>query len=103
MAADVAPTPSLHKHPWPAPQACANPDVPQAVPPLPPPPSRPAAVMKNLGAPSPNYSCWGQQLTTPSMWLGIFGGGGLMVLLMMKRVPAAILVGILFVSPALQP
>ena len=58
--------------------------------------------MKNLGAPSPNYSCWGQQLTTPSMWLGIFGGGGLMVLLMMKRVPAAILVGILFVSPALD-
>jgi xanthine/uracil/vitamin C permease (AzgA family) len=55
--------------------------------------------MVQLGLPnrSPNYSCMGKQLQSMTMWLGIFGGA-LMVILMVQGVKASILIGILFVT-----
>ncbi|GAX75518.1 hypothetical protein CEUSTIGMA_g2961.t1 [Chlamydomonas eustigma] len=52
-----------------------------------------------LGLPnrSPNYSCMGKQLQSPTMWLGIFGGA-LMVIWMVRGLQASILVGILFIT-----
>ncbi len=55
--------------------------------------------MVNYGLPpaSSNYACLGQQLRSATMWLGI-AGGIIMVLLMIRGIPAAILFGILFVT-----
>lgn len=50
-----------------------------------------------LGSASANYTCMGAQLRSACMWLGILGGG-LMVLLMMRGTKASILIGILFVT-----
>lgn len=52
----------------------------------------------NLGPASANYGCRsGGIMRSPITWLGIFGGG-LMVLLMMKNVRASILYGVVFVT-----
>jgi len=50
-----------------------------------------------LPAKSANYACFGHQVQSPTMWLGIFGGA-LMVLLAVHNIKASILYGILFVT-----
>eukprot|EP00798_Chlamydomonas_sp_ICE-L_P022192 gene22192-29252_t len=51
----------------------------------------------SIGPSSANYACFGAQVRSPTLWLGI-AGGFLMVVLMMSKVKASILYGILFVT-----
>ncbi|MEW5314592.1 MAG: hypothetical protein WDW38_006075 [Sanguina aurantia] len=50
-----------------------------------------------LGPGSPNYSCDGMRMRSSTMWLGIFGGM-MMVLLMGRNIKGSIMIGILFVT-----
>eukprot|EP00798_Chlamydomonas_sp_ICE-L_P015032 gene15032-21103_t len=51
----------------------------------------------SIGPASGNYACMGAQVRSPTLWLGI-AGGFIMVVLMMSKVKASILYGLLFVT-----